>query len=232
MAPGIKKPSPFKKSRLILFNKPFNVLSQFTDDSGRATLADFISEKQVYVAGRLDRDSEGLLLLTDNGQLQHQIADPAKNTWKTYTVQVEGSPDEKAVAQLIRGVELKDGLTRPARVRQVDEPEWLWARDPPVRFRKTVPDHWLEIQIQEGKNRQVRRMTAAAGLPTLRLIRTRIGGWTLENLQPGEYKLLEIPFTGNPQNAMDTPRHGRRHHRKKSAVSHGQRNKQQGRNRR
>ncbi|NNJ92836.1 MAG: pseudouridine synthase [Gammaproteobacteria bacterium] len=228
----MKKNTTQPQSRLILFNKPYEVLSQFTDEAGRATLADYISKKQVYVAGRLDRDSEGLLLLTDNGQLQHQIANPAKKTWKTYIVQVEGAPDDNAVQQLSQGVELKDGLTRPARVRQIEEPEWLWERDPPVRFRKTVPDHWLEIQIQEGKNRQVRRMTAAVGLPTLRLVRSRIGDWTLDHLQPGEYNLLQIAFEGKPANAMDTPRHGRRHHRKKSAVSHGQRKKPQGRNRR
>ena len=232
MSSGIKKNEPEQKSRLILFNKPYDVLSQFTDQGGRATLADYISEKKVYVAGRLDRDSEGLLLLTDNGQLQHQIANPQKKTWKTYVVQVEGTPDENAVQHLSHGVELKDGITRPARVRQIAEPDWLWKRDPPVRFRKTVPDHWLEIQIQEGKNRQVRRMTAAVGLPTLRLIRTRIGDWALDNLQPGQYNLLQIPFEGKPANAMDTARHRRRHHRKKSALPHGQRNKQQGKNRR
>lgn len=232
MASGIKKPATQIKSRLLLFNKPFDVLSQFTDASGRATLADYITEKNVYVAGRLDRDSEGLLLLTDDGRLQHQIANPEKKTWKTYVVQVEGAPDEDALQQLGNGVELKDGTTRPARARQIEEPDWLWDRDPPVRFRKTVPDHWLEIQIQEGKNRQVRRMTAAVGLPTLRLIRTRIGEWALDNLQPGEYNLLEIPVKGKPVNAMDTARHRRRHHRKKSAVSHGQRNKQRGKHRR
>ena len=232
MASGIKKTASHSKSRLILFNKPYNVLSQFTDTEGRATLADYIKEKQVYVAGRLDRDSEGLLLLTDNGQLQHQIANPQKKTWKTYIVQVEGTPDENAIKHLSNGVELKDGITRPAHVRQIAEPGWLWERDPPVRFRKTVPDHWLEIQIQEGKNRQVRRMTAAVGLPTLRLIRSRIGDWTLDNLQPGEYNLLQIPFEGKPANAMDTSRHRGRYHRKKSAVSHGQRSKQQRKNRR
>jgi len=232
LSSDIKKNEVHPKSRLILFNKPYGVLSQFTDENGRATLADYISEKQVYVAGRLDRDSEGLLLLTDNGQLQHQIANPAKKTWKTYVVQVEGAPNEHDVQQLSKGVELKDGLTRPARARLIEEPDWLWQRDPPVRFRKTVPDHWLEIQIQEGKNRQVRRMTAAVGLPTLRLIRTRIGDWTLDQLLPGEYKLLEIPFKGKPENAMDTPRYRRRHHRKKSTISHGQRKKPPGRNRR
>jgi len=231
LASGIKKPATPLESRLILFNKPYDVLSQFTDVSGRATLADYINEKQVYVAGRLDRDSEGLLLLTDDGQLQHQIANPVKKTWKTYVVQVEGTPDENAIQLLIKGVELKDGTTRPARVRQIEEPDWLWERDPPVRFRKTVPDHWLEIQIQEGKNRQVRRMTAAVGLPTLRLIRTRIGEWTIDNLQPGDYKLLKTPVKGKPANAMDTSRHRRGHHRKKTAVSHGKRNKQQGKHR-
>jgi 23S rRNA pseudouridine2457 synthase len=221
----MNRKSPESTVQLLLFNKPYDVLSQFTDSEERATLADFNLAKGLYPAGRLDRDSEGLLLLTNNGQLQHKIANPRKKTWKTYIVQVEGSADDNAVKQLIAGVELKDGLTRPARVRQIEQPDWLWQRDPPVRFRKTVPDHWLEIQIQEGKNRQIRRMTAAVGLPTLRLVRTQIGEWKLDQLQPGEYKLLEIPFTGKPENAMDTTRNRRGPDRKKQPVSDGQRKK-------
>jgi pseudouridine synthase len=182
-------------SRLILFNKPFDVLSQFTDAKSltpRATLSDFIDVPGVYPAGRLDRDSEGLLLLTDDGRLQSRIADPRFKLPKTYLVQVEGAPDEAALAALRRGVNLKDGPTLPASVRRIDEPV-LWPRNPPVRFRKTVADSWLELTISEGRNRQVRRMTAAVGHPTLRLVRWRIGQWTLEGLAPGEWKLDDGP---------------------------------------
>ena len=188
MMPGKKS----KNTRLLLFNKPFNVLSQFTDSDGRPTLGNFKKEKGVYAAGRLDRDSEGLLLLTDNGKLQHQLAHPDKKTWKTYYAQVEGAPDKNAVEHLAQGVALKDGMTLPAKVTMVEQPDWLWPREPPVRYRKTVPDHWLKIQIHEGRNRQVRRMTAAVGLPTLRLIRTKIGQWELRKLQPGEYQQFYI----------------------------------------
>ncbi|MGD2119241.1 MAG: pseudouridine synthase [Chromatiales bacterium] len=201
-------------SRLLLFNKPFGVLSQFTDNDNRPTLADFIREKGVYVAGRLDRDSEGLLLLTDDGQLQHRIAHPEKKMWKTYLVQVEGAQNPDAVQQLTGGVQLKDGPTRPAKVRIVAQPEWLWPRDPPVRYRMRVPDHWLEIKIREGRNRQVRRMTATVGLPTLRLIRTGIGHWSLHDLQPGQYRTETITNTKpDQQHAMDTQSHRRRRHR-------------------
>jgi len=178
-------------SKIILFNKPFNVLSQFTDAEGRATLADYISLKGVYVAGRLDRDSEGLLVLTDDGKLQHQIAHPKKKMSKTYWVQVEGIPEEADLDLLREGIELKDGMTRPARVRRIEPPYLLWPRNPPVRFRKHIPDCWLEMTISEGKNRQVRRMTAAIGHPTLRLIRYRVGSWTLDGLAPGEWRQLE-----------------------------------------
>lgn len=178
-------------ARLILFNKPFNVLSQFTDAQGRATLANYLSAPDCRVAGRLDFDSEGLLLLTDNGRLQQLIANPEYKKWKTYLAQVEGIVDDSAVAQLTRGVTLKDGPTLPAKVRQVPAPQ-LWGRTPPVRVRKTVPDSWLELSIREGRNRQVRRMTAAAGLPTLRLIRTTVGQWSLEDLQPGQYRELSV----------------------------------------
>jgi len=178
-------------ARLILFNKPHGVLSQFTDrgtgGSPRATLSDYIDLPGVYPAGRLDRDSEGLLLLTDDGKLQERIANPRLKTEKTYLVQVEGAPDASALAALRRGVVLKDGPTRPARARLIDPPD-LWPRDPPVRFRKSVPDRWLEITITEGRNRQVRRMTAHVGHPTLRLVRWRVGGWTLDGLAPGGWR--------------------------------------------
>jgi 23S rRNA pseudouridine2457 synthase len=177
-------------ARLILFNKPFDVLSQFTDrgtDTPRATLSDYIDLPGVYPAGRLDRDSEGLLLLTDDGRLQARIADPKFKLAKTYLVQVEGDPDEAGLEPLRRGVRLKEGLTRPAEVERIADPA-LWPRNPPVRFRKSVPDAWLRLTIREGRNRQVRRMTAAAGYPTLRLVRWRIGDWTVEGLEPGTWR--------------------------------------------
>ena len=177
-------------SRLILFNKPFDVLSQFTDKNSptpRQTLSDFINVPRVYAAGRLDRDSEGLLLLTDDGKLQAQIAHPKNKMPKTYVAQVEGTPDAAAINALRNGLTLKDGPTRPAICKVIDEPEWLWPRTPPVRFRKTVPDTWITLVITEGRNRQVRRMTAAVGHPTLRLIRTRIGDWSLDGLATGAW---------------------------------------------
>ncbi|WP_067734080.1 pseudouridine synthase [Novosphingobium naphthalenivorans] len=183
-------------ARLILFNKPYEVLSQFTDaksPSPRATLSDFIDVPGVYPAGRLDRDSEGLLLLTDDGRLQARIADPKFKLPKTYLVQVEGEPDEAALAALRKGVMLKDGMTRPAEARRIADPE-LWPRNPPVRFRKSVPDCWIELTIREGRNRQVRRMTAAVGHPTLRLVRWRIGDWALGGIAPGEWR--EVAVTG------------------------------------
>lgn len=175
---------------LIRFNKPFGVLSQFTDvgsDTARATLSDFVDLPGVYPAGRLDRDSEGLLLLTDDGRLQARIADPRFKLPKTYLVQVEGVPDEVALAALRNGVTLNDGPTRPALAEAIEAPE-LWPRDPPVRFRKSVPDCWLRVTIHEGRNRQVRRMTAAVGHPTLRLVRWAVGEWTLEGLAPGAWE--------------------------------------------
>ncbi len=182
-------------SRLIAFNKPFGVLSQFTDAKSpteRPTLSAYIDVPRVYPAGRLDRDSEGLLLLTDDGRLQARIADPKFKLPKTYLVQVEGIPDETALRALRKGVTLKDGMTRPAKVEMIDSPD-LWERDPPVRYRKTVPDSWLRLTISEGRNRQVRRMTASLGYPTLRLVRWRIGDWTLDGLSPGEWRELELP---------------------------------------
>ncbi|MGX9855947.1 pseudouridine synthase [Limimaricola variabilis] len=179
--------------RLVLFNKPMNVLSQFTDaksPSPRATLSDFINRPGIYPAGRLDRDSEGLLLLTDDGRLQARISDPKHKMEKTYLVQVEGAPTEADLEPLRRGLKLKDGPTKPARARLIAPPA-LWERDPPVRFRKSVPDAWIEIAIREGRNRQVRRMTAAAGFPTLRLVRWRIGDWALDGLAPGKWREID-----------------------------------------
>ena len=177
-------------AKLILFNKPFGVLSQFTDrgsETARATLSDYIDIPSAYPAGRLDRDSEGLLLLTDDGRLQAQISDPKFKMPKSYLVQVEGEPDDAALKQLQGGVLLKDGLTRPAQAMRVDDPE-LWLRDPPIRVRKSVPDSWVKITIREGRNRQVRRMTAAVGHPTLRLVRWSIGDWTLDGIAPGSWR--------------------------------------------
>lgn len=189
-------------SRLILFNKPHNVLCQFTDSSsaisigpGRATLSGFIAVQNVYPAGRLDQDSEGLLLLTDDGRLQARIADPRFKLAKTYLVQVEGEPGPDALARLQDGVLLKDGMTRPATADRIAPPD-LWPRDPPVRFRKSVPDCWLRLTIHEGRNRQVRRMTAAVGHPTLRLVRWSIGEWTLDGIAPGQWRQMTVAGPG------------------------------------
>lgn len=178
-------------SRLFLFNKPFQVLSQFTDNEGRKTLADFIDQSGIYPAGRLDYDSEGLLLLTDDGRLQHRIASPDMKLPKTYVIQVEGEITDNALQQLRKGVELKDGLTRPAKARRIEDPGFA-ERVPPVRERKTVPTSWVELVISEGRNRQVRRMSAAIGFPTLRLVRIKIGDWTLSGIEQGQYKEIEV----------------------------------------
>jgi len=180
--------------RLILFNKPFGVLPQFTDRSAspRPTLADHLDLPGVYPAGRLDLDSEGLMILTDDGALQARIADPRHKMPKTYLVQIDGAPDDATLDQLRRGLALKDGPTLPAEAQRIPPPA-LWPRDPPVRFRKSVPDTWIELTLREGRNRQVRRMTAAIGHPTLRLVRWRIGPWTLDGLSPGAWREAEVP---------------------------------------
>jgi 23S rRNA pseudouridine2457 synthase len=184
-----KAPPP--SGALLLLNKPFQVLTQFTSTDGKATLRDFVSAPGMYPAGRLDYDSEGLVLLTDWAALQTRLSNPKWKAPKTYLVQVEGVPTNEALAALRAGVVLKDGPTRPAEAELIDEPEWLWPRTPPIRFRKAIPTNWLRVTIREGRNRQVRRMTAAVGLPTLRLIRWSVGPWTLEGLAPGKSRTVD-----------------------------------------
>lgn len=174
-----------RQPALLLLNKPCRVLTQFTSQDGKATLRDFVHAPGMRPAGRLDYDSEGLVLLTDSGKLQARLTDPRWKVPKTYVVQVEGEPDERALTQLRKGVLLNDGPTLPAEVERLPEPEWLWPRDPPIRFRKAIPTSWVQLTIREGRNRQVRRMTAAVGYPTLRLIRWSVGPWTIEGLEPG-----------------------------------------------
>lgn len=201
-------------SRIILFNKPYGVLSQFTPEHGHRALGEFITLPGFYAAGRLDADSEGLLILTDDGRVQDWLAHPRFGKEKIYLVQVEGEPGEAALAALRSGVDLGDFVTRPARVRRVAEPDWLWPRDPPVRFRRSIPTSWLELTLAEGKNRQVRRMTARVGFPTLRLVRWRMGDWSLDGIGPGQWRLEEVspprsaPATGG-RGGPDGPRRGR-----------------------
>tara|TARA_R110001599_G_scaffold353866_1_gene600922 strand:+ start:46300 stop:46896 length:597 start_codon:yes stop_codon:yes gene_type:complete len=194
---------------VILFNKPFQVLSQFTDEQGRATLSDYLSAPGFRAAGRLDYDSEGLLLLTDDGALQQHIANPRHKRWKTYQVQIEGLITDEALARLRAGVEMKDGLSLPARAERISAPQ-LWPRSPPVRERKSVPDSWLQLSIREGRNRQVRRMTAAVGYPTLRLVRTRIGDWSLVGLKPGEHRQMDIHMPQSARKNRAAHKPGRR----------------------
>ena len=203
-------------AKLILFNKPYDVLCQFTSDGTRATLADYLRApecRDAYAAGRLDRDSEGLLLLTDNGQLQHQLAHPRHKEAKVYWAQVEGEISEDALDILRRGVQLNDGLTKEAKARRIDEPN-LWPRSTPIRFRKNQPTSWLELTLREGKNRQVRRMTAAVGFPTLRLVRCAVGRWRLEDIgdegtlpEPGQYRVIEVVAPKTPKQTPSPQRH-------------------------
>jgi len=176
---------------LILVNKPYQVLCQFTDPDGRATLADYVDAPGVYPAGRLDFDSEGLLILTDDGRLQARISQPRSKIQKCYCAQVEGTASDEQIRTLLEGVKLKDGLAKAVAAKRIEPPSMLWDRDPPIRYRKTVTDSWIEITLAEGRNRQVRRMTAAVGLPTLRLIRYAVGPWTLDGLKPGESRKID-----------------------------------------
>ena len=178
-------------SKIILFNKPYGVLCQFTDRQGRPTLADYVDDKDVYAAGRLDKDSEGLVVLTDDGALQHKITDPKNKMEKTYWVQLEGEISGEALQALAKGIELNDGKTRPAKAKRIEQPASLWPRVPPIRERKNIPTSWLELSIKEGRNRQVRRMTAAVGFPTLRLIRYRVGSWTIDGIDNGKFVIMK-----------------------------------------
>lgn len=217
--------------RLIIFNKPFDVLTQFTDESGRKTLKNYIDVADVYPAGRLDRDSEGLVLLTDSGSLQHHISDPRYKLEKTYWVQVENIPSKESLEALCQGIQLKDGLTRPAKATFIEPPD-IWNRTPPIRERKAIPTQWIELKITEGKNRQVRRMTAAIGHPTLRLIRYAIGDWTIDNLTSGHWQQVPAPVLTpsmiKSSDDLDTKNHRRRNNRTGEHISTSRRrNKRQ-----
>ena len=196
-------------SAVVLFNKPYGVLCQFSPQDGRQTLKDFIPVADVYPAGRLDADSEGLVILTADGALQHRIADPRRKLPKTYLVQVEGVPSETALAPLRRGIRLGEVITLPADAALAQEPPWLWPRTPPIRDRRAIPTAWLELRLHEGKNRQVRHMTAAVGLPTLRLIRYAVGDWTIEGLAPGQWREMEVE---SPASARPPPPRGATSH--------------------
>ncbi len=206
-------------SRIILFNKPYGVLCQFTDGAGRPTLSDYLPIAGVYAAGRLDRDSEGLLVLTDDGALQHRLSHPRRKTPKRYWAQVEGAPDPACLERLSAGLPLRDGRTAPAQVRLIDPPT-LWPREPPIRYRARVPTAWLELVLREGRNRQVRRMTAAVGHPTLRLVRYSVGDWTLDDLAPGAWRELPSADPISP-NDLETARYRGRHRRARRPLPAG-----------
>ena len=212
--------SPLPSKRFILLNKPFQVLSQFSPHEGKTTLAEFIEQPGIYPAGRLDFDSEGLLLLTGDGQLQHRLTDPRHKLPKTYWAQVEGEVSQQALQRLQTGVVLKDGKTKPARAVAIPEPHRLWQRNPPIRYRANIPTTWIELTITEGRNRQVRRMTAAVGYPTLRLIRCAIGPWSIGNLQPGEHRENTVPHdllqSSGSKTARTSPRRGRYYQRSRA----------------
>lgn len=211
---------------LILFNKPFGVISQFREHEKHPALTEYISDKNVYPAGRLDHDSEGLLILTDEGDIQHCLSHPNHKQEKTYWVQVEGEITDEALQLLSTGIKLKDGLTKPAKAKKMAKPE-IWARNPPVRYRAEIPTSWCELSIKEGKNRQVRRMTAAVGFPTLRLIRYSVGDFTINGLAPGEWRNIATPQSlkeqANAIKLLGTSRHRGRHHSKKRKISSGRR---------
>ncbi|MBA53075.1 MAG: pseudouridine synthase [Pseudomonadales bacterium] len=208
--------SPLPSNQIILLNKPYQVLSQYSEHEGKITLARYIKHPNIYPAGRLDYDSEGLLLLTGNGPLQHRLTDPKHKLAKTYWAQVEGEVSEQALQDLSKGVELKDGMTRPAKARRIEPPP-IWERNPPIRFRANIPTSWVELTIHEGRNRQVRRMTAAVGYPTLRLIRQSIGPWSLDSLQPGESRIETVPAALLPKQEKNKPRTQRGRHQRSRA---------------